>query len=219
MSATTALIVVLVAWLAIGAAASIVMGRRGHHPATWAIFGSVFGPLVIPVVWQTIKREREAPDLTLASGTSANGGVAVLIGTDGSPCASAAAASAVALLGARVGRCALAFVIDYDTALEPSPYPERAHAEECLREEASKLRVSLGREPETVLLAGRPAEALRRHAAERGFDVLVVGSRGHGASRLLFGSVASALSRNAPVPVFIVTAETKCAPSESVASR
>jgi len=55
-----------------------------------------------------------------------------------------------------------------------------------------------------VILAGRPADALARYAAENGFEVLVVGRRGHGAGKALLGSTAVSLSRQAGVPVLIV---------------
>lgn len=50
----------------------------------------------------------------------------------------------------------------------------------------------MGRRPETELLAGRPAEALGCFAAAGRYDLLAVGSRGRGLSRLLLGSVADA---------------------------
>lgn len=49
-----------------------------------------------------------------------------------------------------------------------------------------------------MVLAGKPADALARHAADGHFDVLAVGWRGRGASKLVMGSVATQLSpRNA----------------------
>jgi nucleotide-binding universal stress UspA family protein len=54
-----------------------------------------------------------------------------------------------------------------------------------------------------VVTVGEPAHALESEA-ERGFDLLVVGSRGYGpVRRVLLGSGASQLLHNAPCPVIV----------------
>lgn len=58
--------------------------------------------------------------------------------------------------------------------------------------------------PGTVLLVGQSREALMRHAAEEGYEVLVVGRRGHGASNVLLGSTATRLAEGTGIPVLIV---------------
>jgi len=45
---------------------------------------------------------------------------------------------------------------------------------------------------------------LRKYAVEEGYDLIVVGRRGHCASRLLLGKVAHTLARGGEVPVLIV---------------
>jgi len=45
---------------------------------------------------------------------------------------------------------------------------------------------------------------LRKYAVEEGYDLIVVGRRGHGASRVLLRRVADALARGGEVPVLIV---------------
>ena len=52
MSPTAFLVSVSIVWLAIGVISSIVLGRRGHDPFRWGLFGAVFGPLVIPMARQ-----------------------------------------------------------------------------------------------------------------------------------------------------------------------
>ena len=59
MSATAALFIALVVWLAIGAITSIVMARRGHDPYWWAALGALWGPLVVPVAISAGRDERE----------------------------------------------------------------------------------------------------------------------------------------------------------------
>jgi nucleotide-binding universal stress UspA family protein len=55
-----------------------------------------------------------------------------------------------------------------------------------------------------VFLVGQPAKALMKHAAEDGYEVLVAGRRGHGASNVLLGSTAPRLAEGAGIPVLIV---------------
>ena len=54
------------------------------------------------------------------------------------------------------------------------------------------------------LMEGEPAEALMRVARERGAQEIVVGSRGLGRFRSIFGSVSHALLERADRPVVIV---------------
>ena len=56
MSATTALAIVMVAWLAIGVVTGIAMGRRGHDAFTWLLLGATLGPLVVPLALSTHRR-------------------------------------------------------------------------------------------------------------------------------------------------------------------
>jgi hypothetical protein len=56
MSATTALAIVMVAWLAIGVVTGIAMGRRGHDGFTWLVLGATLGPLVVPLALSTHRR-------------------------------------------------------------------------------------------------------------------------------------------------------------------
>ena len=43
MSPTAFLVSVSIVWLAIGVISSIVLGRRGHDPFRWGLFGAVSG--------------------------------------------------------------------------------------------------------------------------------------------------------------------------------
>lgn len=83
---------------------------------------------------------------------------------------------------------------------------DRAHgrAEELLdeyRETASER----GFEVETLLATGKPARQILDAVESEGVDHVVMGSRGRsGLGRVLFGSVAEAVTRRAPVPVTII---------------
>jgi nucleotide-binding universal stress UspA family protein len=213
MSATGALLAVVVAWLLIGVVASIVMGRRGHHPFTWAALGAVLGPLVIPVALQDVQREAEATPTLIAAPDHARAGVTVLVGVDGSAESHAAVDAVIDLLADRLGQCTLASVIDYDTAESGGSSPERRAAEGDLAREAAHVRARTGQEPAQVLLTGRPAQALQEHATRTSTQLLVIGTHGRGASKLLLGSVASALAHQAAVPTLLVGAKSDTPPT------
>jgi nucleotide-binding universal stress UspA family protein len=205
MSATTALLIVVLLWLAIGVVASIVMGRRGHHPFTWGALGAVLGPFVVALMLRDLRDEAPAHADVLAPGAG-RPGLRVLVGVDGSDEARAAIDVVAELFAGRVGRCVLAAVVDFDIVASRASWPERRDAEAWLSTEAERARARLGSEPAQVVLAGAPAAALRDYAAANDIDVLVVGSRGRGTAKRVFGSVAASLSRETPVPVIIVSA-------------
>jgi nucleotide-binding universal stress UspA family protein len=53
------------------------------------------------------------------------------------------------------------------------------------------------------VLTGRPDRALRAYAVAHGFDVIVVGNRGHGMSNAVLGSVATRLASQGEIPVLV----------------
>jgi nucleotide-binding universal stress UspA family protein len=58
-----------------------------------------------------------------------------------------------------------------------------------------------------ALLAGAPADEIVRFARQGGFDAVVMGTHGRtGRERLVFGSVAQAVVRDAPCTVVVVRA-------------
>lgn len=205
MSGTTALIIIGCVWAAIGLGASLVMGRRGHSAWTWLVLGAVLGPLAIAMARANVVREGEARPQAISAGQPGPGPVDVLVGIDDSPQSRAALRAAIELLGPRIGRLTLAAVVDYDVGLSELPTEERDRALASLERSAGEITPSLPSVPETVLLTGLPADALVRYARDEGYTLLVVGSRGRGASKLAFGSVASRLARGAEIPVFVVT--------------
>jgi nucleotide-binding universal stress UspA family protein len=81
---------------------------------------------------------------------------------------------------------------------------EHEHAREALQE-ARELLAELGVEAEFVEGAGDPDYVLTREATERGADLIVVGTRGLGATkRLVLGSISSRLVHEAPCSVLVV---------------
>ncbi|QLK27519.1 universal stress protein [Natrinema zhouii] len=104
-------------------------------------------------------------------------------------------------------------------AVDPtsSGYGEVAHLGpdallERQREEAQDLLSSAedraaeeGCSIDTAVVTGQPADVIVDYATENAIDLIVVGSHGRtGFSRVLLGSVAERVARQAPVPVTIV---------------
>lgn len=199
MSATVLLLSAAAVWCAIGIVVSIWMRRRGHAFFMWLYLGVVLGPLVLPLALEAIASERVVSNTALHASPSDGGKVAVLIGVDGSSESVAAARAAVDLLADRIGRVTLAAVVDYDSAgytASESRRDAEAHLDSAARAIAFE-------NPERAILVGSAADALERAAREDGFDLLVVGHRGRGASRALLGSVASRLAACPTVPILI----------------
>jgi nucleotide-binding universal stress UspA family protein len=201
MSPTVLLLILFMSFVAIGVAASIFMGRRGHNPFAWLLLGAFLGPLVIPVIAVAVHEERMHQRRKVVGGTSAAGAVDVLVGIDGSPEAEAALHAASALFGPLIGRLTLATVEDFDTAGSRTPLEFERRAVGTLERVASSVEA---RRPSAVILTGRPADALMRHAADEGYEVIAIGRRGRGANKAVMGSTASRLTAGADVPVLVV---------------
>ena len=61
------------------------------------------------------------------------------------------------------------------------------------------------------LLHGQPAAALSEYAAEGGYSLIAVGTRGAGITKAILGSAATQLAEHSKVPVLLVTAERRSA--------
>lgn len=77
-------------------------------------------------------------------------------------------------------------------------------AEEYLAPVAAALRAQ-GVDTSWAIRRGRPADEILAAAREGGADLIAMATHGRtGLGRLLFGSVAEAVLRHAPVPVFMI---------------
>ena len=195
---TTTQLIILAFWLVSGLFATLVMMRRGHRHWIWIAFGILLGPLAWLVFRE--RSEADAPHLEDLVQGSVRPGLHVLVGIDGSPAAERAAATALEMLGALVGRITLATVIDYDTeedcegGAEPAAW-EMLHAVKARQAPSG---------PAEALLVGPPVDALLRFASEHGVDLIVVGPRGRGLSERVMGSVCTGLVSRSPVPVLVI---------------
>jgi nucleotide-binding universal stress UspA family protein len=196
MSFTEVTLVVAVSWLTAGLTLSLFMGRRGHDPFSWLLLGTLFGPLGAIFAAEARSRERPGPADLVATGRAAGPGpVDVLVGIDGSSGSRAALHAVTELLGPRIGRLTLATVIPFDSGVE-AQRSARAGLEEQGR--------AVPDGPQLELLHGRPAEALLDRTVEGGYDLLVIGTRGTGASTSILGSTAVDAARSAKVPVLLM---------------
>jgi nucleotide-binding universal stress UspA family protein len=199
-TATEVLLIGLVAWLTTGVVLAVVMGRRGHNAFEWFLIGSILGPISLPLAWARINDEpRQDRDVVGAAPGHGAGPLDILVGIDGSDESLAALRAAVEMLGTRVRRLTLANVTDFDHG-SPQAEPDRKRALAILEDAAALVSAS---QPGTILLSGRPADALSAHARGDGYELLVVGRRGRGASKAILGSTASQLTRST-VPVLMV---------------
>ena len=212
MTATAVLFALLCAWLVIGIVSCFVMTRRGHDPWSWGVLGALLGPLVIPLALAAIRREGETSTVVASwhAGHVGRGPISVLVGVDGSVEAEAAACRVVELFGPRLGLLMLATVIDFDAAESARSAQEVARsAQEIVSAEAREVledpAIHVGDfDPDTIVLAGAPADALLEYACDHDIDLLAVGTHGLGLSKAMLGSVPGRLVQQREVPVLVV---------------
>ena len=139
----------------------------------------------------------------------------VIIGTDGSDRAIAAAQRARTLLAPNAEYLlAMAYEPEeYDGTGFAGPTLNPAEAADLEREHEIEAESALTTtataaglvDVEHVLLAGPPGPELCRLAEERDADVVVIGSHGRGPlRRAVLGSVSDHVVRHAPCPTFVV---------------
>ena len=191
----TVVVVMAAVWLSVGLTLSLVMGRRGHDAFGWLILGTLFGPLGAIFAVEARGEERARPEMVSAPQSHGAGPVDVLAGVDGSLESAVALAAATALLGPRLGRLTLATVIPYDSGFA---------RERTARAELEKLGATVESGSELELLHGRAGPALLEYAAGGDYDLLVIGTRGAGASKALLGSTAVDIAESAKLPVLLM---------------
>ena len=191
----------LVVWFGTGVITGLWLARRGHD-IRWIPIALVLGPIFVPIALERADRggPRRVSKGDDDASSSAAAGPRVLVGWDGSTEAAAALEAAQRLFGA--GELVLAEVVPYEAAEDPEQaVVSSADAE--LNAVAAKIGPA-ARPPRHEVLVGAAGEALARRAEQLEADVIAVGRRGRGLSRLLLGSVSSYLLEHSSVPVLIV---------------
>ena len=109
----------------------------------------------------------------------------------------------VELFGPRLGHLMLAAVIDFDAAESARAGQEVLSAE--AREVLEDPAIYVGDfDPDTIVLAGEPADTLLEYARDHDIDLLAVGTHGRGLSKAVLGSVSGRLVQQQEVPVLVV---------------
>jgi nucleotide-binding universal stress UspA family protein len=139
----------------------------------------------------------------------------ILIAIDGSPIAARAAGVGIELARSLRAEVAFIHVVDPVSCTIPEggvPASELLASAE--RESKTLLadyrdRVSLDPPALEFPRVGKPADMIVRSAEEWPADMIVIGSHGRGGiGRLLLGSVAEVVMRQAPCPILVVRAQT-----------
>ena len=95
--------------------------------------------------------------------------------------------------------------IDVYSDMIYDPIEAHGEAQRELLEPALGILREAGIEPEIVLLHGRPADEIIRHASEGGADLLVIGSRGLNAlQEFAIGSVSHKVIKHSKCPTLVV---------------
>lgn len=133
----------------------------------------------------------------------------ILLASDGSDAADAAADHAVRLAEAFDATLHVVYVLDVaepsldvdDSAEHPELQARRERALEDPADRAERAGVTV----QTVGVRGSPSDALVGYAREEDVDLVVTGTHGRsGLDRIIVGSVAEHVVRNAPAPVVTV---------------
>ena len=197
---TRVLILVALAWAAIGVVVAFLMRRRGHDLFVWLVLGVALGPLVVPLAIERARYHSAVEHQSRGAPTPPHAGFDLLAGVDGSPDSVNAIDTAVSMFGGRVSSVTIATVLDYDAQDSVTGQEVQEEARKMLDEVSAKIIYD---PVDKMVLFGRPDKALAEFARTSGMEMIVIGARGHGASETLFGSVADRLVRGCVVPVFV----------------
>ena len=147
----------------------------------------------------------------------------IVIGADGSADASCAVEKGLELALALGASVTFVCARTAPSSLLGEPYYQRELDEETVHarrvaEDAAARAVELGVTASFQILDGPAADAILTVAETHDADLIVVGSRGHGAvQRVLFGSVSKAVVTRSPRPVLIVKDQSRQQPQRDPA--
>ena len=99
-----------------------------------------------------------------------------------------------------------AYPISRDELDKLTHYEENTAAKcDSFLSETATIFQNLGISAEVVVKKGHPADTIVKTAAEGGYDLIIMGSRGlSGLKKLLLGSVSNAVLQESPVSVMVV---------------
>lgn len=174
-------------WAALAAAIWIVMSRRGHDGAIWALVGVVLGPLAVPAAIVSARRASRRLPIVIDEGTAGEIGVLAVVDPD-RPDTWAAEAEQ---LNALRGPTELVVVVSRET-LDVAARDATVHrARAALAAVASAVA---GPAPRQVILEGRPTTAVAHRRDLLGGPIVVTPASRLG-DRLRFELAASSNRR------------------------
>lgn len=183
----------------------IVMGTNGR---------TGFDRLVIGSVTERTLRLSPIPVLTVHEDASFDPDVeTVLVPTDGSDPAEAAANRAIALAEANGAALHVVHVVDVTATWGDLDSGAVLEALETAGQRAVDRVIDLADEAdlravEASVLTGTPARAIAQYAADRDVDLIVIGTHGRtGLDRYVLGSVTEKVVRTSTAPVLAVSGE------------
>ena len=136
----------------------------------------------------------------------------ILVAVDGSPDADAALAHAAELARDQRARLTLVTAVPQVPATALLASGAAPPHSEVVRHYAELLRVSAAELPDdisvtTLLVEGPPARALVERSKSGAFDLIVMGSHGHGRLHTsLLGCVSQKVMQASPIPVLLIRA-------------
>lgn len=144
----------------------------------------------------------------------------ILVAVDGSELSFEAAKTALELASWHQSQLSFVYVVEINILLTDQStygqYIDYVGLEKALREggeeilaQAEAMTRSKGLAAKKILLEGRAADEIARLAKEQGYDLIVMGTHGRGGlKRLVLGSVAESVVRQAPCPVLLFRSPT-----------
>jgi nucleotide-binding universal stress UspA family protein len=192
------LVLVLLGWLFVGAMAALIMRRRGHDAFVWMVMFVVLGPLALPLAISAERHPTVGPDTPVRPAA-----FDVVVAFDGSARAHAALATAAGLFGDSMTSLTLVTVLDAEAQTSQRGIADEASAREELSAASRSLDGLLQVPVDSVVLYGAPAHAIADFARTHGYELIIAGTRGRGASRAVLGSVAEQLAKRTLVPVLL----------------
>jgi nucleotide-binding universal stress UspA family protein len=194
------LIFVALVWTTIGVVVAFLMRRRGHDFFVWLVLGVGFGPLSVPLALDRVRSHGAVEHQSRGMPTPRHYGFDIVAGVDGSPESLDAIRSAIDLFGGRISSVTLATVVSHEARDSYTGRETQTEARQLLDEVAKQV---LYDPVDKIVLFGRPEQQLSEFARTSGMEMIVVGSKGKGATKALLGSVSSALVGAVELPVFV----------------
>lgn len=195
----TKLVLAVVIWSVIGLLAALAFRRRGHNFLMFAGLGLWLGPLVIPLMYASIRKQHSIVRV-IREGEASSGWLDLLVGIDGTSDSLDSVRQVVAKLAPAIRRIRIVTALDPETANSPNFFD----TDEALQSKLEVAALAVGfDDAELAFVSGRADRALVSHAIEEGFDMLLVSARNHRVFGTLFGSAVYRLARRAQIPVLI----------------